>query len=875
MVKPWAQVVTPHSDVLRGQVDETVFAADLDDVVRGRAPGDYRFPEQFFAKTYPTQGLVRLLANVLRRLSGRGGDPVVNLQTPFGGGKTHALIALYHLCQGGEPAAESELVRQAMAEAGVSSLPRAAVACFVGTSPDPLKDRTPWGAIAEQLGRYELVAELDKRRIAPGKELLLQVVGDGPVLILLDELAEYGVRAKDFREQVMAFSQELTRMVGLTQRACLVATLPSSAPYGEEGERVLHQLELIFGSTEVQYELVRGEEIYEVVRRRLFQGLGSEGERERAVAAYWEMYQSLGDDVPGYVREPAYRQRMLRAYPFHPELIDVLYERWSTFSTFQRTRGVLRLLAEMVASLYSAHHSAPLLQPAHLDLANDHIRRELVKHIGNEYNGVIASDISGPNAKAGRLDQEMGAEYSKYRIATGLATAIFFGSFSGGERRGVTLPWLRLASLAPGIPVALVGDAVKRLEDELWYLHAERGLYWFTSQPNINRIRIEREEAVRDDQITEHLKRLVEAAAGNELRTYPWPQAPQDVPDTRDLKLAILGPGHPRPGPAEELAQRLLTQAGTTFRAYANTLVILAPDRGELASLSQKLRRLLALRSIRDDRDLWNRLSDEKRRKVESDLKGLQDGIEFDLRSAYRHLAKASADGVQWEDMGIPTVGERGSLARRVREFLKHADLLAESIGPSQLLDKAFKSDEEELPLSEVRERFLRYPQLPMLASPDVVDRAVQTGVRSGALAVRVNDQVYVGEPPPAWETDSVVVLRPEKVTPTRTEAPREAAAATAGTTATATGGTIEQPATVERRGVARVRLRVELPWDKVSDFYRGVIMPLKGDNADIRLQVYLEAVSPEGNIRQATLDQKVRETLSQLGAQVLEEETS
>lgn len=872
MVKPWRDVVTPHSDVLRGRLDESLFAADLEDVLRSRAPGDYRFPEQFFAKTYPTDGLVNLLGAVLRRLGRRGGDPVINLQTAFGGGKTHALIALYHLATAGHELAESELVKAVLRQAGLEGLPRCRVAVFVGTSPDPLQDKTPWGAIAEQLGSYEAVKESDKERTAPGTQRLHQVIGEEPTLILMDELAEYGVRARGLREQLMAFLQELTQVVKASERAALVVTLPSSAPYGDEGERVLHQMEMIFGRTEAQYELVRDEEIYEVVRRRLFQDLGSEGERERAATAYWEMYQSLGDDVPGYARDPAYRQRMLRAYPFHPEVIDVLYERWSTFSTFQRTRGVLRLLAEVVASLYNGQHPAPLVQPAHLELGNDHIRRELVKHIGNEYNGVIASDISGPNAKAGRLDQEMGAEYARYRLASGLATAIFFGSFSGSERRGVTLPWLRLAALAPGIPTALVGDAVKRLEDELWYLHVERGLYCFTNQPNINRIRIEREEAVRDEQIGEALRQLMGRAAGSEFRTFLWPQAPQDVPDTRELKLAILGPEHARPGPADEFAVRLLSQAGTTFRAYANTLLVLAPDRGELASLRQKVRRLLALRSIRDDRELWARLSEENRRKVESDIKGLQDGIEFDLRSAYRHLAKASAEGVRWEDMGIPTVGEKGSLARRVREFLKDADLLAESIAPSQLLEKALKPEEEELPLSEVKDRFLRYPHLPMLAAPDVVDRAVQAGVRGGALAVRLNDRLYISEAPATWEAEAVVV-RPEKAAAMRAEAAHEGPVATGGSTGSEETTTEEKTTTVERRGIARVRLRVELPWDKVSEFYRGVIMPLKGDDADIQLEVYLQAFSPQGSIKQATLDHKVRETLAQLGAQVLEED--
>lgn len=877
MVKPWTDVVRPRSDVLGGHLDESLFAADLADVAQGRAPGDYLFAEQFFARTYPTQGLVNLLAAVLSRLGGNGGDPVIDLQAAFGGGKTHALIALYHLARDGQKLQGAEAVKAALRQAGLDSVPRCRLAVFVGTSPDPLQDKTPWGAIAEQLGCYELVEESDRRRTAPGAERLHQVLGDEPVLILMDELAEYGVKARDMRDQLMAFMQELTQTVKAKERALLVATLPSSAPYGEEGERVLHQLEMILGRTEAQYELVRDEEVYEVVRRRLFHDLGDEGERQRAVQSYWEMYQSLGEDVPAYAREAAYRQRMLRAYPFHPEVIDVLYQRWSTFPTFQRTRGVLRLLGAVVASLYGGQHGAPLIQPAHLDLGSDRIRSELVKHIGNEYNGVIAADIRGASAKASRLDQEMGADYARYAVATGLATAVFFGSFSGAERQGVTLPWLRLAILRPDMPAALVGDAIKRLEDELWYLHSERGLYCFTSQPNLNRIRIEREEAVREEQVTVELRRLVEDLAGSELQTFVWPRAPQDIPDTKELKLAVLGPEHTRPGPAEELARLLLEQAGAAFRAHRNTLVVLAPDRGELAALRQKLRRLLALRSISGDRGLWTRLSEENRRKVEGDLKALQGAIESDLRSTYRHLAKASAGGVLWFDMGIPTVGETASLARRVRDYLRSRDILADKIAPSQLLAKALAQGEGEKPLSQVWELFLRYPDLPMLEGPQVVEQAAREGAKEGVLGLRIGERVYLRETAPGWASaEDVVVLRPEvaqELLPGREEA-RAHAGAEGGDTGSepgTTGGTVEvisQPA-----GIRLLRLRVELRWDQVSSFFQYVVLPLQRDNADIRLEVLLEAKATEGLIRKSTLEQKVYESLSQLGVNVIHKE--
>ena len=322
-------------------------------MVSGRGPLEYRDAATFFRRTYPTQGLVNLMAAVLSRLAGQGrGEAVIQIQTPFGGGKTHALIALYHLFAAWDPWSDAppDVVSWALEAAGVDGVPSARVVSFVGTASDPLAGRTPWGVLAEALGNYSLLEPHDQARRAPGKDLLHLLIGDEPTLILMDELAEYVVKAKDYGEQVLAFLQELTEVVKVSPRCALVVTLPSSAPYGEEGERALQQLQRIFGRVEAIYTPVEGEEVYEVVRR-LFGTPPDPLQARRTAESYWQLYQRLGDDVPRGARERAYRERLQRAYPFHPELIDVLFERWSTFPTFQRTRGVLRFLAEVVADL--------------------------------------------------------------------------------------------------------------------------------------------------------------------------------------------------------------------------------------------------------------------------------------------------------------------------------------------------------------------------------------------------------------------------------------------------------------------------------------------------------------------------------------------
>jgi hypothetical protein len=877
-LRPWHQVVVPHRDIREGRLDEAVFAADLSDVVAGRGPLEYRDAATFFRRTYPTQGLVNLMAAVLSRLAGLGrGEAVIQIQTPFGGGKTHALIALYHLFTPRDAWADTppDAVLRALEAAGAGEVPQARVVAFVGTAPDPLAGKTPWGVLAEALGDYPLLEAHDRARRAPGKDLLHRLIGDEPTLILMDELAEYVVRAKDFGDQVLAFLQELTEVVKVSPRCALVVTLPSSAPYGEEGERALQHLQRIFGRVEAIYTPVEGEEVYEVIRRRLFEAPPDPGEARRVAETYWGLYQRLGDDVPREAREPAYREKLQKAYPFHPELIDVLFERWSTFPTFQRTRGVLRFLAEVVADLYRKEHPAPLILPAHLDLTNPAIRRELVKHIGNEYEGVIAADIADTNARAPKIDREMAGEYGRFRVASGLATAVFLYSFSGGERKGTTAGRLRLAVLREEIPPAVFGDALKRLEDELWYLHVEGGLYAFTNQPNLNRILLEKEEAVREEQILEEIRARLEKLAGREVRVFLWPQTSQDVPDTREVKLAVLGGEHARSGTASvPFVEELLTRCGSTFRVYQNTLLVLMPDGGEWTALHRLVRRLLALRAIEEDRALRQGLSEENRRTLQSRRDEAEKDVPFRLFYVYRHLARPGPEGVEWLDLGIPTVGAKDSLSRRVKEALRDRDLLVGKIAPTRLLEKALREDETEKPVRDVVEAFLRYPQLPMLEGAEVAWAAVRQGVQEGVFGVRIGERVYFREPVPetaVWEEGVLVrevAPAPEAIAPAPPgpePAPAPSGAPEAGRVAEPVGA---PPATV---GISTYALRARVAWEKLSEFVRGVVMPLQQE-ADLEIEVSLRARGRAGGIHRGTLEWAVRETLKQIRAEILEE---
>ncbi len=887
-LKPWREVAVPHRDIREARFDESTFAADLADVIADRGPVEYRDPETFFRKTYPTEGIVNLLAAVLSRLAGKDGEPVIQIQTPFGGGKTHSLVALYHLFKAEGECRRSELLERVLERSEVTAIPEAKVAVFVGTAADPLKGKTPWGAIAEQLGRYELLQEHDEHRRTPGKDLLHKLLGEAPVLILLDEIAQYVAKCVEPREieksggstdagrayqtQVLSFMQELTETVKVLPRAALVVTLPSSAPYGEEGELALQQLQRITGRMEAVYEPVKGVEIYEVIRKRLFEDVGDSREAKRVADAYWELYQRLGDEVPSAVREPAYRDKIRRAYPFHPELIDLLFERWSTIPTFQRTRGVLRLLAEVVADLYRQEHPAPLIQPAHVSLSNPRIRRELVKHIGNEYEGVIASDIANTNAKAQRIDRQMGSEYARFGVASGLAISIFLYSFSGSERKGAGIPQLRVALLREGIPAPIVGDALHHLKDVLWYLWEEGGFYWFSTEPNPNRIIVEREDVIDEDQIRQEIHERLQDLAGDEMRVYLYPRGPQDIPDTKELKLAVLADEQS----SEEFIRDLLEKTSLTFRVYKNTLVVLVPDAGEMAELYRLVKRYLALRSIRDDKPLVKRLSHDNREALERKLRDAEKGIAYRLLSAYRRLFKLGAAGLEWFDLGLPTVGVRETLAKRVCSFMEARELLLNRIAPRHVLKVL--GEETEKPFDDVYEAFLRYPNLPMLASRSVLEQAVLRGVEEGIFGLRVEDRVFFKKPVPRVSLDGAFLVNKE-VIPEVSESED----------GTAAGGEERKPAYEAEKdsgesseGALRVAepsetvgsldWRIRLPWAKLSDFLRGVLLPLQQRGAEMELELHLR-VHPKEDI--GRLKDQIYETLEQIGAELEERDST
>lgn len=872
---PWWKVARPHRDIREGKLDPARFAAKLDEVVGGRAEPEYQDPGEFARNTYLTGGLLYLLRQAQNRLSGQGGEGVIHLQTTFGGGKTHALIALYHFVRSPEMFGR-EFGLELLDPAAPEPTPHARVAAFVGTAADPLRGRTPWGDLAQQLGRYELVREHDERRISPGKDVLRRVLGEEPLLILIDEIAEYLVRLVDPRElaksqretarayqsQVFAFLHELSELAASVPRCLLVITSTTSTPYGEESERVQQRLADIVGRMHRMAEPVHGEEVYEVVRQRLFEDLGDPGIHEQVAEEFTRMYRELGEEMPEEARAPQYRERLLTAYPFHPELIDVLYNQWGSFHEFQRTRGVLRFLAEVVAWQWKNRKKpAPvlLIRASDVPLEVGSIRETLIQPIGRAYDSVLASDITGGKGLARQVDRRLPEELQKHRLAEGLATAIFLYSFSGAERehRGATLARLRVAMLQPHIPSTAIGDIAGRLEEELLYLHRRDGRYYFSTELNLNRTVVEAEEGIEDAQIRQEIRGLLEKRLGQEWPpALVWPSGTGDVPERRQHVLVVLGPDHGYGKPeTEAFVASLFKLAGGTPRSVPGALLTLAPDQDDLAALRTLVRQVLALREVQKRRA--SELSAEDRTELERRLREKTLAASDKVVETWRHLALwMGFDKSEWSAL-TPSARPGLTLSGAVREHLAQQDRFTEKLSPDKLRKLAFGEEEKEKTYREIWGLFLSVPDMPILTERTVRE-ALREGVRTGALGLKAQGEVYWNrEVADALLDDpEIVVVVAEEARKTGKDEPPPPP---------------QPPPPPTPPPLTRYRLRVKLPWDRVGEFLRGVVVPLGGECERLELEVSLDAEA-QGGLSKGTLEHKVRETLRQLGISVIEE---
>lgn len=626
---PWRECAVPHEDVLRGTFQQAEFAADLSRVHAGRASPEYQDPTRFFQRTFITEGMRLLLDSVARRLAGTGGEPVIQLQTAFGGGKTHTMLAVYHLARGAVPASELPGIPAILDAAGITEPPRARVAVLDGSKAAPdqpqardgLQIRTLWGELAWQLAGaegYQLVAAADASGTSPGKEVLAELLARAaPCVVLIDELVAYVRQFEDGArlaggtfDSNLSFVQALTEALKAVPTAVLLASLPESdrEAGGQRGVQALAALAHCFGRVQALWKPVAAEEAFEIVRRRLFSTI-NERAAEAVCRAYADCYAAHRDDFPPETQESRYYERLRRAYPIHPEVFDRLYQDWSTLEHFQRTRGVLKLMAKIIHRLWKDGNNDPLIQPGSLPLYDADVRHEALYYLPAGWDPVIERDVDGEHAETTTLEHQ-DARLGGLQACRRVARTIFLGSAPGATNqlaRGLEQARVLLGAVQPNQQIGVYRDALRRLCDRLHYLNHANQRYWLDTRPNLRREMEERKRRFQDaaevfPAIGEGLRREVGRGVFSGVHVFT---DSGDVPDDAALRLVVLPPDAPfsrsGPCPAIERAAGILQRRGSQPRIQRNRLLFLAADGDSLGRLKDQVRSCLAWRSILAD----------------------------------------------------------------------------------------------------------------------------------------------------------------------------------------------------------------------------------------------------------------------------------
>ena len=754
---PWYKVVTLRREVREGRsFSPDEFAIALEQVVAETAPVDYRDPAQFFSRTCFTRALKEHAGMVLRRLAGKTENTagVLTLITQFGGGKTHTLTALYHLANAGAEATKLSGVTDLLNEAGVAEAPFGRVGVFVGNAWDPAEGReTPWIDLARQLAGDRGVEALGSaaQTTPPGTESLAKVfaAADAPVLLLFDEVLNFVNRHRGMAESFHAFLQNLTVAVTGTTQAAAVISLPRSQVEMTHWDQQWQE-RITKVVRRVARDLIANDEseISEVVRRRLFEDLGSERIRKRVAKTYadWCFERTARLPAEWLAVDTAttetkakefLRGRFEACYPFHPSTLSVFQRKWRALAQFQQTRGALAMLAQWVSwAAREQFHKArtePLITLGSAPLDVPEFRAVVLGQLGEARLDVaIEADLAGSMAHAKSLDVDaMGALRDIHRR---VGTAVLFESSGGQVDKVAHLPELRFALGEPEVDTATIDSAAMALEASAFFIRkVGTDGYRIHHQATLKKVVSDRRASLDEEtEINPEIRRLVEGEfkSGTILPITFFPEDSVAIQDSPRLALIVVDPETEwREGSkVVELISQWTKERGTSPRLYPGSLVWCARKQGR--ELRDRVELLLAWRRVgREVAEgvLGAEFSRTDRAEVQSKVKGAQEAAKDEVWASYRFVALADTGGNQGLkiiDLGAGHSSGSETLCGRVIGALKAGALLNESVGAGYI-DRQWPpafADSGAWPLTSLRQSFLN-GSLTRLLDPDTILR--------------------------------------------------------------------------------------------------------------------------------------------------------
>jgi len=776
-MKPWREVAVPHRDVLEGTFQQSEFAADITAVNTGKATREYQDAIAFFDRTFITEGMRLLLTQVVQRLGGQGGEPVIQLQTAFGGGKTHTMLAVYHLATRKCPLSDLVGIPPLVDQAGLMEVPAARVAVLDGSAHAPGQPwkrgkqtiRTLWGELAWQLGGEEgfrLLAEADATGTSPGKDVLRDLLElHAPCVVLIDELVAYVRQFPEGKplsggsyDSNLSFVQALTEAVKLVPSAIVLASLPESEVEAgsHRGVGALRALEKTFGRVQALWKPVATEEAFEIVRRRLFEPVRDPKTRETVCRAFADSYVAEGTRLPSETQEGRYYDRLVQAYPIHPEVFDRLYEDWTTIDGFQRTRGVLKLMAKVIYRLWKDDNKDLMILPGSLPLHDGSSRNELTYYLPAGWDAVIERDIDGERAETTELENRE-PRFGQLGAARRVARTLFLGSAPSSIAtkvtiRGIDRARVLLGCLQPGQASSVYSDALNRLADRLHYLNAsgdkaqDSTRFWFDTRANLRREMEDRKRRFDDKtevraKMAAAVKRAVGSATffdGVHIFT-----AHADIPDDTALRLIVLPPeswySREEARVAFDAVLDALRQNGTKPRYRGNRLLFLAADHGTLSRLGDAARTALAWGSIVDDVK-EGRLNIDLLQKNQADkeLKTAEEVLPRAARECYRWLLCPSLDNPTDPKPRVepfPINSSASSVGGELERVCTENELVISTWSPIHLRDALkglyWKEGQVATKAAGFFEDSLRYLYLPRFRNREVLAQAIRSGAAS------------------------------------------------------------------------------------------------------------------------------------------------
>ena len=762
---PWRDIITPHQDVASGNFVQAEYAADLWQVARGGAEAEYQDPREFFARTYITQGLRDLLTGAAKRLAGKGGDPVIELQTNFGGGKTHSLIALYHLASG-TSANTLPGLGEVLAEENISLPRRINRAVLVGQRISPARPHvadddtvlhTLWGRLAHQLGGkegYDLVRDDDVAGTSPGDALTELFERFGPAVVLIDEWVAYArqlfdrptngegqrLAGGDFDTQ-FTFAQALTEAAAAVPNVVVLVAIPESQVEvgGPRGRTALEKLKNVVTRTAAQWQPASPDESFEIVRRRLFDPIPDEKAKVRDTVIYGfsGMYGDQGAEFPPGVAEIDYRNRMKQCYPIHPELFDRLFDDWSALDKFQRTRGVLRLMALAISELWKRNDQSLLIMPGNLPMDFGPLVSEMKKYLEDGWDPVIKSDVDGATSLPLSIDTNT-KHFGRLSATRRAARTVYMGSAPRPDgKQGVDLKSVVLGCAQPGEPPQQFADALRRLSGQATHLYVDGALYWYSLNPNVTRIAEGRASSNFDDRDADDEARARIAAQrdrGSFAAVQVFAAGPGDVPDNDDgVRLVILEPNathsqNDANSPAVALANRILAQRHGGQRLNRNLVLFAAAAANRLPELRGAARLYLAWQSIVADESLD--LTTHQKRQAQTKLAETSKQVDSLIAETFiLVLVPSQRPGtaeVVWQTIRANSAGDIA--ARISRKLASEEQLIAAYHGRRVRMDLDrvdLWSERGDIAVHKLWETYARFLHMPRLASRDVLYDAI------------------------------------------------------------------------------------------------------------------------------------------------------